>query len=321
MKNLSILFVLISVLGFSQNDSLNQKKDSVLLNLTGKSELIFNYLPSQSSESQRLFRPGVPSLDLRNGNPLFVINGIVKEEIYSIEEVDQDQIIKITELKGAAATALYGSKARNGVYIIETKNSDNSSISDKLKNQIPRIGITSNKPLEIIPIDSIHIPAKQKFPGTVCQGSIKNTTKPNIVVDGELVSEEFIRNLDPNSIESVQVIKNADEAFSHINLNGTIVIQTKSSYEYAEYDLAVLDLGYESFLAMQPSAGTYSLNYLKNKNQRYVTIWNSRVISENPEIYEMPIDYDNRIYYGLDFEYKLFMFFKFMEDKHQISMV
>lgn len=272
MKKLTILFVLISVLGFSQNDSL----------------ILDNKIEKKIQPADQ---------------PLYVVDGkIVDQSI--IETMDPNDIESIHVLKDKSSTDKYGEAGKNGVVEIYMK---------KKKQEVSI--------REIIPIDSLHIPAKQKFPGTVCQGSIKNTTKPNIVVDGELVSEEFIRNLDPNSIESVQVIKNADGVYSQNNLNGTIVIQTKSSYEYAEYDLAVLDLGYESFLAMQPSAGTYSLNYLKNKNQRYVTIWNSRVISENPEIYEMPIDYDNRIYYGLDFEYKLFMFFKFMEEKHQISMV
>lgn len=313
MKNLGLILLIIPFIGFGQNDSLNQKRDSVLLNLT----TFPNSSQLQNPESQRLFRPGVPSLYTRNGKPLFVIDGIVKEIIYSLEEIDQDQITKVTELKGVSATALYGEKGRNGVYIIETKN----SILNKLGNQIPRIEITSNGIPEIIPIDSIHIPAKQNFPGTVCQGSIRNNSKPNIVVDGELVSEEFLRSLDPNTIESVQVIKNADEVFSHQNLNGTIVIKTKSSYEYTEYDLAVLDLGYESFLAMQPAAATYSLDYLENKNRQYVSVWNQRVLSGNPDIYEMPIDYEDKTYYGLDFEYKLFMFFKFMEDKHKISFI
>src|SRR5690606_22951435 len=93
------------------------------------------------------------------------------------------------------------------------------------------------------------------------------------------------------------------------------------SIEENEYDLAVLDLGYESFLAMQPSTETYSLSYLRNKNKQYVSVWNSRVTTGNPAIYEMPIDYESQTFYGLEFEYKLFQFFKFMEDKYKISFI
>jgi len=174
---------------------------------------------------------------------------------------------------------------------------------------------------EIIKINSFNIPKKQ-FPGTVCQASVRNYPKPNFVVNGELVSEDFVRNLNPNEIESVTILKNANNVYDHINHNpnGTILIKPKdSNYELTEYDLAVSDLGYESFLAMQPSAKTYSLSYLQNKNKQYVSVWNSRVNTGNPAIYEMRIDYDSQTYYGLEFEYKLYVFFKFMEDKYQIS--
>ena len=134
---------------------------------------------------------------------------------------------------------------------------------------------------------------------------------PIIVVDGKIISSEQASKIDPNNIESIRVEKTGKY--------GTIVVETKEGL--IDYDLAVLDLGYESFLSMQPSASSYTLNYLENKNKHYVSVWNSRVISGNPDIYEMQIDYDSRTYYGLEFEYKLFMFFKFMEDKHQISMM
>lgn len=195
----------------------------------------------------------------------------------------------------------------------------NQTIDEILKNKIPNGAVVENSAPEIIKIHSLNIPEKQ-FPGTVCQASVRNYPKPNIVVNGELVSEEFLRNLDPNNIESIEVIKNGN--LSHINLNGTILIKTKDSdYEPIEYDLAVLDLGYESFLSMQPSAVNFSLSYLQNRNQRYVSLWNQRVTTGNPEIYEMPIDYNSENYYGLDFEHKLYMFFKFMENKHSISMM
>lgn len=108
--------------------------------------------------------------------------------------------------------------------------------------------------------------------------------------------------------------------------NGVIVIKTKKYQELLdskkdEYDLEVLDLGYETYLAMQPSSGTYSLQYLQSRNQNYVSVWNQRVINGNPEIYEMPIDYNSQTFYGLDFEYKLYMFFKFMEDKYSIRLI
>lgn len=293
-----IFFLIIPFLGLSQNDSL--QLDEKLAGKTG-----IEVQPSVAANE-----------------PLFVVDGKIVDKA-TIEAIHPDDIDSITILKDKNAVEKYGDAGKNGVVeIYMKKKKEEVSVYEKLENKTPHIGLTSNEIPEIFPIDSIHIPAKQKFPGTVCQGSIRSTAKPNIVVNGELVSEEFLRNLDPNSIESVQVIKNADEVFCHQNINGTILIKTKnSSYEYMEYDLAVLDLGYESFLAMQPSAGTYSLNYLKNKNRYYVSVWNSRVMTGNPDIYDMPIEYDSKIYYGLEFEYKLYQYFKFIENKHHISFI
>ena len=253
--------------------------------------------------------------------PLYFINGKQTNEAV-VNELDPNTIESINVLKGEKAIEKYGESGKNGVIEINMKKQEVSFL-DKLENSIYQIEINSNKAPEIIPVDSIQITSKQNFPGTVCQGSIRNNSMPNFVVDGELVSEDFLRSLDPNTIESINVLKSS----STVNLckrgyDDTILITTKgSNYLKDDYDLAVLDLGYESFMAMQPSASSYSLNYLENKNNHYVSVWNSRVISGNKDIYEMPIDYDSRTYYGLDFEYKLFMFFKFMEDKHKISFI
>ncbi len=217
MKNWISLLLVLPLVSWAQNDSVELKKDS--LNLT---EQLIGKIPGLkniNSSSQPIYiRCGLPSMDSRNGKPLYVVDGVPQEINYSQDEINPDEIANITILKDASATALYGSRGRNGVIIIQTK----------------------------------------KY-------------------------------------------------------------QEELEAKKVEYDLTVLDLGYESFLAMQPSTESFSLSYLENKNRQYVSIWNSRVVAGNPEIYEMPIDYDSQTYYGLDFEYKLYMFFKFMEDKYQIS--
>src|SRR5690606_30392198 len=143
------------------------------------------------------------------------------------------------------------------------------------------------------------------------------------VIDGSYVEKNEFEILNPTEIFSIEILKNT--TISHISKDVVIIKTKKYQVELdskkEQYDLAVLDLGYESFLAMQPSAETYSLSYLQNKNKQYVSIWNSRVNTGNPDIYEMQIDYDSQTYYGLEFEYKLFQFFKFMENKYKISFI
>ncbi|MDH6310803.1 hypothetical protein M2451_003581 [Dysgonomonas sp. PFB1-18] len=88
------------------------------------------------------------------------------------------------------------------------------------------------------------------------------------------------------------------------------------------YDITVLDAGYDTFLKTQLPKEYYSVPYLKTKNTIMVSAWNSRhnqSLQFNPYIYEAPINYDPNISYGLDFEYKLYMFFLFMKEKYDID--
>lgn len=55
-----------------------------------------------------------------NSNPLYVINGVVSD-VTKFKNLDQNTIEAVTVLKGEKATAMYGSKAVNGVIVVETK--------------------------------------------------------------------------------------------------------------------------------------------------------------------------------------------------------
>lgn len=85
---------------------------------------------------------GAASL-LGNNQPLFVVNGIpITNDLYSLDDglngsttidfgnaaqiVNPDDISSINVLKGPAASALYGSRAANGVILIETKTGENA---------------------------------------------------------------------------------------------------------------------------------------------------------------------------------------------------
>ncbi len=52
--------------------------------------------------------------------PLFILDGF-ETTLQTIYDLDMNRIAKITILKDAASTALYGSKAANGVVVVETK--------------------------------------------------------------------------------------------------------------------------------------------------------------------------------------------------------
>ena len=65
---------------------------------------------------------GVTSLSYSQGNqPLYVMDGVAIQGSGSVSDINPADIESITVLKGAAASALYGQQASNGVIMITTK--------------------------------------------------------------------------------------------------------------------------------------------------------------------------------------------------------
>lgn len=60
-------------------------------------------------------------IDTRPNQPLFVLDGIIDVGVTKIIDLDPEQIESITLLKDAAAMVIYGSRASNGVVVVETK--------------------------------------------------------------------------------------------------------------------------------------------------------------------------------------------------------
>lgn len=107
-------------------------------------------------------------------------------------------------------------------------------------------------------------------------------------------------------------------------LSGCLCDPIVFSQEKEEYETIVFAPGFDSFLTMQPSKSYFTESWLKAKNAQMVTEWNYRYGSPsyyNPHIYEEAIDYDSKINYGLDVEYTLYMFFRFMEKENNMSLI
>lgn len=60
-------------------------------------------------------------VDTRPNQPLFVLDGIIGVPVTKVLDIDPELIESVTILKDAAAMVLYGSRASNGVIVIETK--------------------------------------------------------------------------------------------------------------------------------------------------------------------------------------------------------
>ena len=87
-----------------------------------------------------------------------------------------------------------------------------------------------------------------------------------------------------------------------------------------EYEIIIFDNGFETYLnSIAKPMNYYSENYLESKNRFYVSIWNERArnpLNYNSNIYENIIDYDFNKHYGLEVNYKLYNYFKFVEYKY-----
>lgn len=124
------------------DDLIQARETNLVSSLAGKVAgvtIVSN--PSGVGGSARVTIRGERSLNLGKNQPLFVVDGVpVSNEFTgssgrSNQEVDYgngagfinpDDIETITVLKGASATALYGSRASNGVVLITTKSGQNT---------------------------------------------------------------------------------------------------------------------------------------------------------------------------------------------------
>ncbi|MDC0870623.1 DUF6146 family protein [Flavobacteriaceae bacterium] len=96
------------------------------------------------------------------------------------------------------------------------------------------------------------------------------------------------------------------------------------SNDSLEYEVIIIDVGFTLYLnTIAKPKKYYSLSYLENRNNMYVTNWNIRALNPskfNSTIYENRIDYSPQIRYGLEVNYKLFNYFQFAQQKYKIRL-
>ena len=87
-----------------------------------------------------------------------------------------------------------------------------------------------------------------------------------------------------------------------------------------EYEVIIIEPGFEAWLTTQKPRNYYSLLYLENRNIRFVTEWNNRVEQPyryDPIFYEMRIDYFMHIHYGYEVNYLLYHYFLFFQSRYK----
>jgi len=167
---------------------------------------------SRRSNGSNLWSGQIGSLKIRGasdaiGNPLFVLDG----EVISTKEldaVDQDRIESVTILRDKEVMVKYGEKAKNGVVFITTKT---GSSNGKLQGKVTGLFV------------------RQDSVGKAKTAVVKYPANILYVVDGKRISSEDMKNMDPNNIESIHVIKDgpARTKYGEEGENGVIEVITK----------------------------------------------------------------------------------------------
>jgi len=88
-----------------------------------------------------------------------------------------------------------------------------------------------------------------------------------------------------------------------------------------EYELIVFDSGFDFWLNSRAhSQHMYSNEYLQNMNYQYVIAWNQRYARGDRRV-ESYLDYSLNTKYDINFNYKLFMYFKYFEETNRIKLL
>jgi len=110
-------------------------------------------------------------------------------------------------------------------------------------------------------------------------------------------------------------------ATGNLNLTdrkGSNVIQPGEDGE--EYELLIIDNNFDRWFAVNGRPITfYSPNYYEQKNRIYVSAWNEKVGQQSfynsvNYPFEQRINYDYNIDYGVELNYQLFWYFRYIED-------
>lgn len=92
-----------------------------------------NKMPTMALRGKTAFDLGSDDIDLKGSYandpnaPLFILDGF-EAAVQKIADLDMNRVESLTILKDASAKAIYGSKAANGVIVIETKKNTESSL-------------------------------------------------------------------------------------------------------------------------------------------------------------------------------------------------
>lgn len=99
-------------------------------------------------------------------------------------------------------------------------------------------------------------------------------------------------------------------------------IDLPAAADSTTYALHIADPGFDIWFTMNKKpVNFYDLKYYEMKNEMYARHWNQRVTQHGWQPpYDSYIDYNPNVAYGLPVNYKLYYYFRYLEDKLGIKL-
>lgn len=119
-------------------------------------------------------------------------------------------------------------------------------------------------------------------------------------------------------VVSCNSIKSPSELNANTSVGNQKLDTIKIANDSLDYELIILEVGFNSWMATQRPRGYYSQIFLENRNRIYVAEYNSRVNEPNRfnnQLYPFRIDYNYRTDYGYEVNYLLYHYFIFFQEK------
>ncbi len=110
-------------------------------------------------------------------------------------------------------------------------------------------------------------------------------------------------------------IKGDSELITQTTTKDTIRIANNE----LEYEIIIIEVGFDAWLVTEPPMGYYGLTFLETKNRLFVLEFNRRVVYGDRlrTLYEQEINYDSTVHYGLEVNYLLYNYFKYFQQKYK----
>lgn len=94
--------------------------------------------------------------------------------------------------------------------------------------------------------------------------------------------------------------------------------------EALDYEIIIVEPGFDSWLLSQPPRGFYGQTKLESKNRMFVSEYNSRVMQPNqysPGLYAERINYEPTVDYGYEVNYLLYNYFVYFQEEYDQNFI